>query len=171
MAPTGRNRSQFETAVRAYSSDLYRFAYWQCRDRFVAEDAVQETFARAWKAWHSLDDPAAAKSWLFTILRREIARVFERKPLDVDRDQDVDALAAPGRLSAPEGFEVREALAALPSDHRDALLLQVLGGFTCAEIGAIMAVSEIAATTRLSRARAALRRLMEPRPRARELRR
>ena len=170
IAPFGRDRSQFETAVRAYSSDLYRFAYWQCRDRFVAEDVVQETFARAWRAWRTLDDPAAAKSWLFTILRRELARTFGRKPLDIDRDQDVDALAAPAQSSAAEGYEVREALALLSRDQCDALLLQVLGGFTCAEIGSILAVSEIAATTRLSRARAALRRLMEPRPRTRKVR-
>ena len=164
IALFGRSRSQFETAVRAYAPDLYRFAYWRCRDRFLAEDVVQETFERAWKSWNSLDEHAAAKSWLFTILRRELARAFERKPLDIDADQDVDALAAPPQAQGWDRFDVRSALEALPADHREALLLQVLGGFTCAEIGALLKVSEIAATTRLSRARAAVRRLMDPRP-------
>lgn len=42
------NRQAFEHLVRAYSAELYRFAYWQCRDRGLAEDLVQGTFARAW---------------------------------------------------------------------------------------------------------------------------
>ena len=46
-APIRPRREEFEQAVRAYSADLYRFAYWLCRDRHVAEDLVQETFLRA----------------------------------------------------------------------------------------------------------------------------
>ena len=67
--------SGFESLVRAYSSELYRYAYWLCRDRFTAEDLVQETFARAWKSWDDLRDDKAAKSWLYTILRNEHARL------------------------------------------------------------------------------------------------
>jgi len=163
-----RSRAAFETAVRAYSGDLYRFAYWRCRDRFAAEDAVQETFARAWKAWGTLGSPASAKSWLFTILRNELARLHERKRFDVDPEQDLDALELPGQMRPLDALEVREALDRLPVEQREPLLLQVLGGFSCAEIGAILSISEVAATTRVSRARAALRRLIEPRARSRE---
>jgi RNA polymerase sigma-70 factor (ECF subfamily) len=162
-----RGRSRFETVVRAYSADLYRFAYWQCRDRFVAEDALQETFARAWKAWHALQNDDAVKSWLFAILRHELARLHERRRFDIDPTQEVDAIAA-AAPRALEALEMREALDRLAQDQREALLLQVLGGFSCAEIGAMLSISEVAATTRLSRARAALRRLIEPRPRAKE---
>ena len=71
--------AQFDQTVRAYSADLYRYAWWLCRDRFTAEELVQETFARAWKNWDSLEDLAAAKPWLITILRNEHARLYERK--------------------------------------------------------------------------------------------
>ncbi len=69
----------FESMVHAYSKDLYRYGYWLSKDSGIAEDLVQETFLRAWRAIDSLKDAKAAKSWLFTILRRENARRFEKK--------------------------------------------------------------------------------------------
>ena len=148
--------------VRAHSGDLYRFAYWRCRDRFLAEDVVQETFTRAWKAWRTLESHDAVKSWLYTILRHEIARLYEKKRLDVDPNQDLDELRADGQPDPSVALEMREALQALPVAYREPLLLQVLGGFTCGEIASMLSISDAAATTRLSRARAALRKLVEP---------
>ena len=57
-----------------------------CRDRHLAEDVVQETFARAWKSWAELRDVTAAKAWLVTILRHELARSFSRNKVTVDID-------------------------------------------------------------------------------------
>ncbi|KOO11243.1 RNA polymerase subunit sigma, partial [Vibrio xuii] len=74
---------KYEALVRAYHRDLYRYAYWLCKDPTVSEDLVQETCLRAWKSLDSLQDEKAAKSWLITILRRENARRFERKQLDL----------------------------------------------------------------------------------------
>ncbi|MEM1082306.1 MAG: sigma-70 family RNA polymerase sigma factor, partial [Pseudomonadota bacterium] len=78
---------RFDALARRYSDDLYRFAVWLCRDPTLANDLIQETYVRAWKALDKLQDPDKAKSWLITILRREFARTFERKvpPLtDID---------------------------------------------------------------------------------------
>ena len=69
---------KYEALVRAYHRDLYRYAYWLCKDPTISEDLVQETCLRAWKSLDSLQDEKAAKSWLITILRRENARRFER---------------------------------------------------------------------------------------------
>jgi len=157
-----RTASSFEHLVRAHSGDLYRFAYWQCRDRFLAEDLVQETFTRAWKSWETLRDQGAMKSWLYTILRHEIARMYERKRLEVNSDQDVDELPHPHNLDPLGAMELREAVQALPILYREPLLLQVLGGFSCAEIAAMLSINEAAAMTRLSRARSMVRRRLEP---------
>ena len=48
-------KAEFEQVVRAYANDLFRYLYWLCRDRAQAEDLVQETFARAWKAWQKVE--------------------------------------------------------------------------------------------------------------------
>lgn len=151
-------QARFEQVVRAYSAELYRYGYWLCRDRFVAEDLVQETFARAWKSWDHLRDDTAAKSWLYTILRNEHARLFQRKRLDVDEHQELDELSSLAVESLGQELEIRDALRALAPGYREPLLLQVLGGYSCAEIAAIMNLSEGAVMTRLTRARIALRR-------------
>ena len=150
--------SGFESLVRAYSAELYRYGYWLCRDRFVAEDLVQETFARAWGARGSLRDERAAKSWLYTILRHEHARLHERKRLDIEDGADLDGLEDQRLNSVSADLEMRQALHALPETYREPLLLQVLGGFTCEEIAKMMNLTTGAVMTRLTRARQVLRR-------------
>ena len=155
---TGK-QSKFETMVRAYSAELYRYAYWMCRDRFLAEDLVQDTFTRAWQAWDGLRDDKAARSWLYTILRNERARLFERKRLEIDEARELDDLIDASSAGPHEDLEMRQLLSALPVGYREPLVLQVLGGHSCAEIARIMDISEGAVMTRLTRARLALRKL------------
>jgi RNA polymerase sigma-70 factor (ECF subfamily) len=158
---------QFDQTVRAYSADLYRYAYWLTRDRFTAEELVQETFARAWKSWGSLDDLGAVKSWLISILRNERARLYERKQLDISDDdpQELD-VASP---IAPPGahLELEQMVESLPAAYREPLLLQVLGGYGCDEIAAMLDTTVGAVMTRLTRARQALRANLETSDRAR----
>ena len=151
-------KSAFEGLVRAYSAELYRYAFWLSRDRFTAEDLVQETFARAWSAWASLRDEGSARKWLYTILHNENARLFERKRLDIALDQELDELEDHRLEGAYREIEMHEALHALPVTYREPLLLQVLGGFTCEEIAHLMNLTPGAVMTRLCRARLALRR-------------
>ena len=151
-------KSVFEGLVRAYSAELYRYAFWLSRDRFTAEDLVQETFARAWSAWASLRDEGAARKWLYTILHNENARLFERKRLDIAQDQELNELEDHSLADAQREIELNEALHALPVTYREPLLLQVLGGFSCDEIAKLMNLTPGAVMTRLCRARIALRR-------------
>jgi len=160
MALFESRQSSFESLVRAYSTELYRYAYWLCRDRFTAEDLVQEAFARAWRGWQNLRDGAATKSWLYTILRNEHARLYERKRPEIDDSQELDEIVDTGSGSVFDQFEMRQALEALPPTYREPLLLQVLGGFSCAEIGDMLKISEGAVMTRLTRARLALRKIV-----------
>ena len=147
----------FEHAIREYSADLYRFAYWLCRDRHAAEDVVQEACVRAWSAWATLRDPGVTKSWLMTIVRNESARRRSRIKPDASLDE-VDEVHLPAVPSCEAGVETAQILARLPESYREPLLMQVLGGFSCAEIAAALGTTEGAVMTRLTRARQALRR-------------
>jgi RNA polymerase sigma-70 factor, ECF subfamily len=139
--------------------DLLRFAHWLARDRAVAEDIVQESLLRAWRSRDTLRDPAAARAWLLTIVRREHARLYERKRLElVALDEQLEMQPGP-RLAEPDGdlFALRHAIMRLPIEYREPLVLQVLGGFSTEEIASELALSSTAVLTRLFRARNKLR--------------
>ena len=150
---------QFETMVRAYSSDLYRFAFWLCRNRWQAQDLVQECFAAAWNASQSLRDEGATRAWLFSILRNKHASVYQRKQLATE-EVELDDLADTAAASGYERVELEQCLRGLPEPYREPLMLQVLGGFSGKEIAQMMGISEQNVMTRLCRARQALRRMI-----------
>lgn len=142
--------------MRAYSADLYRFAYWLCRDRHAAEDLVQEACLRGWKAWAELRELAQAKAWLMTIVRNEYVRSLSQRKNETSLDE-MDEAQLPSIPSFEAGLETAQAVALLPLAYREPLLLQVLGGFSCAEIAGVLGTTEGAVMTRLTRARQALR--------------
>lgn len=145
----------FEQVVRAFSGELYRFAYWMSRDRFVAEELVQETFTRAWNAWDNLRDPENPKPWLLTIMRNEHARMYERKQFDYV-DEQPEELEIAAESSQIEIYDLENLIGSLPLPLREPFLLQALGGFSCAEIAEQMGTTEGAIMVRLTRARKAL---------------
>ena len=149
---------QFEDLVREHAAELYRYAFWLARERRQAEDVVQEALLRAWRGLPRLRERAAAKSWLFSIVRNEFYRMAGRSAPLADV-VELDAIAAPEQHAA---LEMRDALMALPVAYAEPLALQVLGGFSCAEIAGMLGASEGATMTRLTRARQALRRLLAP---------
>ena len=111
----------------AHGPELYRFARRSLGDAGLAEEAVQETFVRAWRASASYDPARSSqRTWLFAILRNvviDLARARRvRPPLAAPRDgpdttrsdDDIDRV-----LTA---WQVESALAELDDDHRRALV-------------------------------------------------
>lgn len=153
-------RRRFGALCESLRPDLLRFAWWLARDRGLAEDVVQEAMLRAWKSYGSLTDETKAKSWLLTIVRRELARTYEKKrPELADVDALVDAESA--MLAAPEDErveEMRSAIFRLEQEYREPLVMQVLLGYSTQEIADSMGMQQGAVLTRLFRARARLRK-------------
>lgn len=148
----------FSALVRKHSDDLFRFAYWLSGDRDIAQDLVQETCLRAWRAIDQLQDPEKAKPWLLTTVRRENARRFQRYQPTLS-EVPLDTLAsdaAPVEQSA-EINTVRRALKRLPVKYREPLVLQVLFGYTLKEIGVLLDLPENTAAVRVFRAKKLLR--------------
>lgn len=155
-------RRRFDALCAALRPDLFRFAFWLSRDRAIAEDVVQETLLRAWRAMDELRDEKAARQWLLTIARREHARLYERKRLptvDVDEliEREEPLLAAPDEI---ELQDVRRALFRLDDAYREPLVLQVLMGYSTEEIARHMGLKVGAVLTRLFRARHQLREML-----------
>ncbi|MFQ6006897.1 MAG: sigma-70 family RNA polymerase sigma factor [Woeseia sp.] len=153
-------RERFDRLVAVWHRDMYRYAFWLCRDRTIAEDVVQEALLRAWKSLDGLREDQAAKQWLLTIIRRENARYFERRRLDT---LDIDDLPASQAAMLAESTDsdlddVREAIFRLDDDYREPLVLQVLLGHSTKEIAEMMDIKPGAVLTRLHRARLKLKK-------------
>jgi RNA polymerase sigma-70 factor, ECF subfamily len=157
--PGPHARAPLAQLFESLRPDLVRFAHWLARDRAIAEDIVQEALLRAWRSRDALKDPAAARAWLLTIVRREHARLYERKRLELVSLEEVAETADAPRLVGPDGdlLTLRHAIMKLPIDYREPLLLQVLGGFSTEEIARELSLSSTAVLTRLFRARNKLR--------------
>jgi RNA polymerase sigma-70 factor (ECF subfamily) len=163
MSAVNSKQRQFDALVRSLSGDLFRYAYWLCGDEALANDLVQETFLRAWRALGDLRETNAAKAWLITILRREHARLYERKTpqfadvSEIDVADDRDA-AQPEHVG--EDAVIRAAIHRLDPKYREPLLMQVLGGFSCDEIARELNISSAAVMTQLFRARQKLKAML-----------
>lgn len=161
----GNNRrKRYESLVDNFYQDVFRYAYWLTRNPAIAEDLVQETFLRAWRSFDSLQSEDAAKAWLFTILRRENARMYERyRPELVDIDAvsiEEDDRNEPDQRQTLS--ELHKAIMQLEKEYRDPLMLQVVGGFSGKEIAEILDLNNNTVMTRLFRARIKLKEIMNP---------
>lgn len=160
---TVSNRDQlFQELVSQFADDIYRYAYWLSNDKQAAEDVSQETLLRAWKSIHKLQDSKATKGWLLTIARRENARRFERKQLEmVDYPTEQVCETHPDYDTTTEAYVLRNALKKLPLEYREPLLLQVEFGFSQKEVAQHLGITTAGAGTRLFRARQKLREIIE----------
>ncbi len=157
-------RKRYQLIVDALYQDVYRYAYWLCKNGALAEDLVQETFLRAWRSLDSLQNDKAAKAWLFTILRRENARLYERyRPDIVDiEDQSIADSFDNEPDQRMDRKLLHDAIESLDKDYREPLLLQVVGGFSGKEIAEILDLNNNTVMTRLFRARGKLKHVFFP---------
>jgi len=168
----------FEKYLLVYLNDLYRVALRLTGQPADAEDLVQETFVRAFKALDQLNHLSAAKVWVFSILRSVFLRQAERRPsrgaLISLEDIDASLLTRSEALrDAYEGFlpmrqtllqETREAILKLPLPYREAVLLAHIGGFSYREMAQILSVPTGTVMSRLFRGRRMLRAYLGERP-------
>ena len=164
----------FEQEALPHLDAVYRFALRLTKSESEAEDLVQETFLRAYRAWDQYTLGTKAKSWLFTICRNAFLRGRER---DTRRDELVSEAATTESSSQtaanetplfagqadydPEGDffrglvddEVLAAIDELPEDFREVVVLSDLHGMTYQEVAEIVEVPLGTVKSRLFRGR------------------
>jgi RNA polymerase sigma-70 factor (ECF subfamily) len=180
MPPVGLLRfisrsRQLEEKLAASRTRLWRLAYSWCHNRAIADDLVQETYAKALDRHAQLRDPEALNGWLCAILANSWHDHLRRRKDMADIDElDENTFV---EECCPEDvclqneivLNVRRAVAQLPAGQREVLTLVDLEEFSYAEVAAILEIPIGTVMSRLSRARIALREKLgaqQPTPKA-----
>jgi RNA polymerase sigma-70 factor (ECF subfamily) len=155
--------ADFNGLVAEHGAAIYRLAYRLVGDRHDAEDLVQDAFRSAWKSRNLFHADRGCRAWLAAILRRRVADHWRRHrpPTPVPEDQLLDVEGPrdePGHDELTD--EMQRALARLPGDLRETLLLVVVGELTHQEAAEMLGVPLGTVLSRVSRARGRLRELL-----------
>ncbi|HYI65376.1 MAG TPA: sigma factor-like helix-turn-helix DNA-binding protein [Candidatus Limnocylindrales bacterium] len=146
----------FTATVGQHYSGLVRRLTAVVGDREAALDLAQETYLRAYRAWDRFDG-TDARAWLFTIGLRLAFNERSRRRRWSDL---VGRRSGPVPWVLPHDRGLHEALLGLREEHRAALLLNVVDGYTQAEIAAILDVAPGTVASWLSRAKSHLRTVL-----------
>jgi RNA polymerase sigma-70 factor, ECF subfamily len=176
MATEARDRVRFEEEALELSDQVYQVARRLTGSREEAEDLVQETYARAFRAWRSFEPGTNLRAWLFRILTnlnidrgRRIQRSPDTQPLEENdyflynkleeatSDQNADERRVVDRLSQNDAVT---ALAEIPHDFRDVVLLVDLADFTYSDAAQILNIPIGTVMSRLHRGRRMLKRTL-----------
>jgi RNA polymerase sigma-70 factor, ECF subfamily len=149
-------------AYAAHSGELYGFAVRSLRDRGLAEEAVQETFLRAWRAGDRFDpELGSLRTWLFAILRNVV--------IDLGRARSARPAVAAGTPEATHEplesvlltWQVEEALRRIGDEHRRVLVETYYRGRPYAEVAAELGIPEGTVKSRVYYGLRALRNALE----------
>ena len=162
-----------------YMDQLYSHALRLTKNPADAEDLVQETYLKGYKAFNSFKDGTNLRAWLFRILTNSFINAYRKKQRSFD-EQEVEDIEAINTLSSADyssnthlgisaedalferltDDEIQTAIDSLPGTYKDVVLLADVQGFSYKEIAEILDVPDGTVMSRLHRARAKLKDLL-----------
>jgi len=168
-----RDRAEFARLVEAYSGVIYRLAIKMLDNPQDAEDVLQETFLKAFKALPNFDGRSSLSTWLYRIATNEALMLLRKRKVQfvsIDEPQESDEAAQEPLeivdfcclpevelLSAEARRNLDQAIERLSPNLRIVFLLRDIEGLSTQEAAQVLNLSETAVKTRLSRARLNLR--------------
>ena len=164
-AAAAGSRPAFEQLYRAHAARVYALCLRLTGHRETAEDCVQETFVRAWRALARFEARSAFATWLHRIavnavLTRHRAMPEHRTPAIASAGEPLAEIAGPAHDAAPP-IDLEAAIAALPSGARHVLVLVGIHGYSHEEAAGMLGIAIGTSKAQLHRARALLAARLE----------
>ena len=151
-----------EDAMTQWEVPLLRTCYLLLRDSALAEDAVQETFLKAWRAYGAYRQEASEKTWLMRIAVntcRDMTR--SRWFCRVDRTVNMDDLPEPSVAFTEPDDTLARAVLSLPDNLRQVITLRYYQGMSVQEVADVLRVHRRTVHYRLDKAERILRDALE----------
>lgn len=164
------DRLAFDLLVTRHGGALHRFAARQCATARDAEDALQDGLLAAWRNAGGFRGDASVRTWLFQVVLHACRRRGRRRAGEPDRHEALEEAAdlpaegtgADDRAAArQEARALAQALAGLPAEAREILLLRDVEGLSGAEAAEVLGLGLPAMKSRLHRARLELKERVE----------
>lgn len=157
-APDPVLEQTFTELVNAHQTSLLRMCYLNLHDSGLAEDAVQETFVKAYRALPTFRGDSDPKTWLMRIAIntcRDMQRGSWLK--HISRTITLDQLAEPSESFSEDAVAVNMEIARLPVKLREAVLLYYYQNMKIEEVAEALGIGISSASERLKRAKEKLR--------------
>lgn len=157
------DRHAFHTDLAEQLPSLRAFARSLARDAHLADDLTQETLMKAWAARDRFTEGTNLRAWLFTILRNVYysqLRQRRREVEDIDGTYAARLAVGPAQEHAVAMTDFAAALATLPAEQREALVLVGAAGISYEEAAGICGCAVGTVKSRVNRARARLATLL-----------
>ena len=162
--PDSLRDQTIEKLILQYQTPLLRLCYVQLQDRTLAEDAVQETFLKAFKSFAQFRGECSEKTWL-TRIAVNTCRDLQRGGWFKHTDRRVTPDMLPVGTVQPdtEDLDLSLAVMKLPRKTREAILLYYYQDMSTEEIAETLGIAQSSVSNRLRRGREKLRKLLEGR--------
>ena len=157
-APDPATEQSFTELVSEYQTSLLRMCYLNLHDKGLAEDAVQETFVKAYRTLPTFRGDSSLKTWLMRIAIntcRDMQRGSWLK--HISRTVTLDQLAEPSESFSEDAVAVNMEIARLPVKLRETVLLYYYQGMGIGEVAEALGIAVSSASERLKRAKETLR--------------